>query len=430
MIFNRRDFIKGTAVLGTALLTKNAFSFTERFLTDHRFPVLQGATSFSKTQINILAAEDIVVSVPLGKVSLTVVEKPYSIWKAYRVVVENLSPDTRYDLQICSPDGVLLSTRYFSTLTPDKTKAKIALISCTRDTKAEFQAPMWQALVDSNPDLIFLLGDNVYVDDETTEIHDPLSEVRLWRRYVETRLTLDLFHMPELIPTLATWDDHDYGLNNAYGETPYRVASTHVFKTLFAQDAIMPEVTWGPGVAVSFSAYGQRFYLMDSRSFRTEPLVGKEHWGSAQDEWMLGSLSTSHQPGWILSGSQIFGGYREGWGFEKTHPELLKKILSRLSKIEAPVLFGSGDVHYSEIMKIESELLGYETFEITSSSMHSKASEPRDGNFRRLASTGEYNFVIAHVEVRDQSLIMDLHSHGRDNKQFFEVNNIRIGRSF
>lgn len=428
MYFNRRDFIKGSAVIGTTLLTKGSFAFSEKFLTDHRFPVLQGATSFTKTQINVMAAEDIVITVPGGKVSVTIVEKPYSIWKAYRVVVENLFPDSDYELQISSPEGIILSTRNFSTLTPGKRRAKVALVSCTRDTKAEFQSPMWQSLIQTKPDLMFLLGDNVYVDDETNDNHDPLSEERLWRRYVETRLTLDLFHMQNLIPTLATWDDHDYGLNNAYGETPYREASTYVFQTLFAQDALMPEVTWGPGVAVSFSAYGQRFYLMDSRSFRTEPLIGKNHWGTAQDEWMLGNLASAADPGWILSGSQIFGGYREGWGFEKTHPELLKKILKQISKIEAPVLFGSGDVHYSEVMKIESELLGYETIEITSSSMHSKASQPRVGNQRRVVSTGEYNFVLAEVDVVDKALNMNLRSYGSGTNQFFEVDHIRIGR--
>ncbi len=428
MRINRRDFFKGSAFLGTALLATRGFASSEITPAEYRFPVLQGATSFTKTQINVMAAEDIVITVPGGKVSVAIVEKKYSPWKAYRVLVEDLSPGTEYELTISDAEGKILSTRLFSTLTPGKTDAKIALVSCTRDKQFDHQAAMWKSLVDTQPDLLLLLGDNVYVDDEVSDVKAPVTEERIWRRYVETRLTLDLFHTPKLIPTLATWDDHDYGLNNTYGATAYREAATHVFKTLFAQDAVMPEVTWGPGISASFSAYGQRFYLMDNRSFRSHPYVGKDHWGKGQEEWMLRDLASSKKPGWILSGSQIFGGYRTGWAFEENHPRALKKILGRLSSIEAPVLFGSGDVHYSEIMKIESERLGYETIEITSSSMHSNAKEPRAGNKRRVASTGEFNFVIAQVNAGTDHIQMKLRSYGSGAKQFFEVDNVKIGR--
>jgi phosphodiesterase/alkaline phosphatase D-like protein len=297
-----------------------------------------------------------------------------------------------------------------------------------RDTRAEFQAPMWKALAETKPDLLFLLGDNVYVDDEANITNNGVIEERIWRRYVETRVTLDLYHLKTLIPSLAIWDDHDFGLNNSYGNTPWRGAATDVFRTLYAQDAIMPEVTWGPGIATAFTAYGQRFYLMDNRSFRGHPILGRDHWGGEQEEWLLSGLNTHAHAGWILSGSQIFGGYRSGWSYETQHPLSLKRMLNKIKNVKAPVLFGTGDVHYSEIMKVEKELLGYDTIEITSSSMHSNAKEPRKGNKRRIASIGEFNFVVTDVNVLPAGLELALRSHGSENKQFFEVDQIKITR--
>lgn len=414
---SRRDLFKGTALLGSSFFSaqsKGSF-FPSRM--EGRIPVLQGATSFTSTQINVMAAEDVVITVSGGETTVAKVEKTYSIWRAYRVSVTGLSPGKVYDLTISTPEGVVLDARKFSTLRPGTSKAKIALLSCMRDREVEAQGPMWKALSDTKPDLVFLLGDNVYVDDEIGIV----TEERIWRRYVETRVTLDFYHWKTLVPTLAIWDDHDFGFNNTYGNMYWRKYSSEIFRTLYAQDAVMPEVMWGPGIATAFSAYGQRFFLMDNRSFRDNPLTGDTHWGTSQENWLEKSLSAAKSAGWIMSGSQIFSGYRSGSGYETGHPKSLKKMLQRLSSVEAPVLFCSGDVHYSEIMHIEDEHLGYETTEITSSSMHSSAREPREGNKRRIASIGEFNFVIAHVDVVDKGLDLTLRSHGRDNKQFFEV---------
>lgn len=418
MSITRRDFFKGTALIGTSILLAGRSEAGDP--VEGRLPVLQGATSYTRTQINVMAPEDIVISISGGSTSVSKVEKNYSIWRAYRVAVENLEPGKEYDLTISTPEGVVLDTRKFSTLKPETSKVRVAMVSCMRDRQAEHQAPMWKALEDTKPDLIFLLGDNVYVDDETGFVGG-ITEERIWRRYVETRVTLDFYHWKTLVPALAVWDDHDFGLNNTYGGTPWREYSTQVFRTLYAQDAIMPEVMWGPGIATSYSAYGQRFYLMDNRSFREHPFIGKTHWGTSQEEWLLNGLGNAKSSGWIMNGSQIFSGYRTGWGYETGHPGSLKKMLKKLSAIEAPVLFCSGDVHYSEIMHVEDTYLGYETTEITSSSMHSNAKEPRKGNKRRIASTGEFNFVVADVDVADKGIDLTLRSHGRDGKQFFEV---------
>lgn len=428
MSITRRDFFKSSAFLGTAVLAGQCHAVDVEERREYRFPVLQGATSFTETQINVMAAEEIVVTIPRATVSVEKIVKDYSDWKAWKITAKNLLPGQDYELQISSPEGVLLDTRIFSTLKPELPEVRVALSSCMRDTKADFQAPMWKALADAQPDLLFLLGDNVYVDDTLNYEKIGPDEAKIWRRYVETRMTLDLYHLPRLIPTLATWDDHDFGLNNSYGNMPWKTPATTVFRALYAQDAVMPEVTWGPGIATSFSAYGQRFYLMDNRSFRDLRYLGYDHWGKGQENWLFDHLSLGKTPGWIFTGSQVFGGYRSGWSFEGTNARAFKNTMERLKNIEAPVLFGSGDVHYSEVMKIEDSFLGYSSLEITSSSMHSNAREPEKGNKRRIASVGEYNFVMAHVKVLPDALRMNLVSYGAGGKEYFGVQDQLLSR--
>ena len=86
--------------------------------------------------------------------------------------------------------------------------------------------------------------------------------------------------------------------------------------------------------------------------------------------------------------------YKEG--FEENAPVEFASLTSKLSASKAPVVFGSGDVHLGEIMQIPAARLGYETFELTSSCMHSYTSSTGWENPMRMpgAFTIEFNFMV------------------------------------
>lgn len=431
MIHTRREFLRNSAFIAMA---SGCFSSRAQGEELSRIPILQGATSYTSTQINALSTENItfkivVLSGSVGNESLRVekVQKTYSPWAAYRLFIENLHSENDYQLEVWNEKGNLIDLRSFRTLKPEISEARIALASCMRDNVAAHTS-MWSSLEASDPDLLFLLGDNVYVDDGPDGRGGPVTPEKIWRRYVETRCTLGLYKFPKLIPTLATWDDHDFGLNNTYGNRHWSEYSRDTFRTLYAQDSIMPEVTWGPGISTEFSAYGQRFFLMDDRSFREMRWIGYSHWGQAQETWLLTRMNLQFMPTWLFNGSQFFGGYRTGWSFEGNHPKAFKNILNRLKEVKSPVIFGSGDIHYSEVMKIENHSLGYETLEITSSSMHSNAKAPRRGNKRRLLSTGEFNFVIVDVQVLENGLEMQVRSIGEKSRELFNLDSFKVVR--
>ena len=68
-----------------------------------------------------------------------------------------------------------------------------------------------------------------------------------------------------------------------------------------------------------------------------------------------------------------------------------------LKDVSSPVAFGSGDVHFSEIMKVEKDLLGYKTYEFTSSPVHSYMFGDKANlwkNDRRIAGSAQHNYMI------------------------------------
>jgi hypothetical protein len=62
-------------------------------------------------------------------------------------------------------------------------------------------------------------------------------------------------------------------------------------------------------------------------------------------------------------GESFEGGFESEW----------ERFLPMLSEKETKVAFISGDIHATELMKIEKEILGYETFEFTASGMIRKS---------------------------------------------------------
>jgi hypothetical protein len=98
-----------------------------------------------------------------------------------------------------------------------------------------------------------------------------------------------------------------------------------------------------------------------------------------------------------LNGSVFFGAYGEFESFEGDYPTNFREFLSLIKTSGARVAFASGDVHYSEIMDIEPELLGYPTFELVSSSIHSltlPGHHERFKNPRRRDADSSHNFMI------------------------------------
>ena len=348
-------------------------------------PIVQGLTNAHATQLAVVAPADLSLKFKIedGK-KLRDIEpqtrtSPGSTVVVHQLVVEKLKLGKTYALIVSDESGKNLDRREFKTLDLSARPARVVSASCLYDYFLKESHALWASLLASKPELVLLIGDNVYAEVSDGRFPSPMPQEPLWIRYAETFLVLDFYKSKKLIPTVVTWDDHDYGMKDGDSSNPYKAEAKYVMESFFPQipSKTFPEFTAGPGVSHRFDAFGYRFLLLDNRSFRTSPKAPateeRTHFGKDQDQWIAKMVNESPNPVWLISGDQWFGAYHRFESYEGRHPESLKSFLKSIESSSAPVIFMSGDRHLSEVMKIESDLLGYETYEFTSSALHSRA---------------------------------------------------------
>ncbi len=355
-----------------------------------------------------------------------------------KVKVSGLTLGQKYFFRVF--DGkTKVDERIFSALDVHNAAPHFALLSCMADDYRfnEVIDPMWNRLQDANPDFLILNGDTVYVDSFEFVERNKATETDLWQRYVDTFRRIPLYHWPELVPVFATWDDHDFGTNDSDETFVSKDAALKLFHAIFGGSELPGVWVQGPnGVSSALHAFGQSFYFMDDRTFRqpnknqtTQEPFG--HWGQGQHEWLLGQLTTQAMPAWVINGNQCFDGkdlsYKEC--FEGNHPKEFVNFIEQLKQVPVPVVFGTGDVHISEIMRIPKERIGYETYELTSSSMHSYAGEGWDNPMRLPdAFTPEFNFMMIRSQNVNSALQIDVQCLGLEDHPYFEKS-LQVQRS-
>ncbi len=397
-----------------ALEISNSKEFAPGYLS-----ILQGPTSDDTALFNILAPR-------LKKYTYEIYDsagtkltpekydsvKGPGFYNVDKIKITGLRLQEQYRLRVMD-NKTQVDERLFRTLDIHKAVPNFALISCMADDYRfnEVIEPMWDRLKNEKPDFLILNGDTVYVDSFEFVERLKATEADLWQRYVDTLKRLPLYHWRELVPVFSTWDDHDFGTNDSDREFVSKEAALKLFHAVFGGTDIPGVWEQGPGgVSSALHAFGQSFYFMDDRTFRqpnknqtTQEEYG--HWGQGQHTWLLNSLTSKARPAWVVNGNQCFNGkdlsYKET--FEGNHPKEFVNFINQLKNIPSPVVFASGDVHLSEIMRIPRERIGYETYEVTSSSMHSYTGEGWENPMRLDGTLSiEFNFLM----IRSQASTM------------------------
>lgn len=431
----RRDFLK----LG--LFQAIAFGLTQKNYANPR-PVqrregpsiLQGATDDTKTQFNILYDNielEIFVTNSNGQKWLPDEARSTSFPNHPKMITQvffsKLVPNETYLLNLFDiKKQQVLDVREFQTLDLSKPSLRFAICSCMKDT--EHNPDIWINMIQNKPDILFFVGDSVYADHQAPK--SGVNPTHMWKRFCEARTTLEVYYSKKLVPILATWDDHDFGANDANSRNfPYVKESQANFLSFFAQEQSHCDIlTKGPGVSSALNFRNHLFVLLDDRSYRDTR--GSQdryaHWGQEQETWMLNLLRQN--PGrasWLMNGSQFFPAVPWKESVSGDHPVQFSGLLQELKTIPSKVVFVSGDVHYSEISRIEPESLGYETFELTSSSIHSKnipGTPDIVPNSRRVIGTGKRNYILVDAETSGGEIIFQATCHGANNEVKFQMN--------
>jgi alkaline phosphatase D len=275
--------------------------------------------------------------------------------------------------------------------------SRIAFGSCAKQDRPQ---PIWDAVVETKPQAFLFLGDNIYADTEDMDVmrakYRLLGEQPGYQRLLET------------CEVLATWDDHDYGVNDGGAEYPKKRESQQVFLDFFNAPRDDPRRTReGVYSARVFGPPGKRVQviLLDGRYFRSplkvgfqpgEPgdgyrgkyapntdrdatLLGKDQW-----IWLEQQLRMPAEVRLIGSGIQVIADEHgsEAWG---NFPHERARLFQLLRKTEAHgVVLLSGDRHLAEIARLGPEEplgIGYPLYDITSSSLNTPS-----GNFTKAGT--------------------------------------------
>jgi phosphodiesterase/alkaline phosphatase D-like protein len=372
--------------------------------------ILQGATDETKTQFSVVYDSNVNLGfyaetssgnriLPDQTEILTMPPNNRNVTKTY---FSGLSADEVYQLKVTnSANQKTIDSREFQTLRLDPDNVRFAICSCMDDKN--HKPEIWQNLMNRQPQIIFFIGDSTYCDNGISGNPKPHQ---LWQRFCEARQTLEIYYSPRLAPIIATWDDHDFGKNDTNSESyPYVKESQKNFLSFFAQnEEYCDYLTRGPGVSSAFQANSHLFILMDDRSYRKNKGSKDRyaHWGEEQEKWMFNKVSSQRGPTWFFTGSQVFPQMVFKESVSGDHPVQFQGLLDGLKTVSSRVIFGSGDVHFSEISQIEAEALGYQTYELTSSSIHSTNIPGTPGiinNPRRIASTGSRNYIFVEASA-------------------------------
>lgn len=413
--------IYGCSNLNPMKMNQNAegFNWDDNFIS-----IMQGPATQTSTIINFIVPKnlkyEVMVFEKIGKKVLEnavksekISTRSYSPWKVVEVEISNLQINTNYlfVVNLFSGKNSISEVREFSTLDTKSSDLKFLVASCMSDAYSYIGNVAWPSILKNDPQFYLLIGDQVYVDIYAMRyLNIPADERQIWQRYISARNSLALYRQQKLKPVYAIWDDHDYGQNNGDKNYQFKTEAKKIMRTFFPL-ANYENIKTGPGVSFNLTLGKQNFYFLDNRTFRdTNEIKEGEHFGQEQTQWFFSELKKSNQQNghWIITGDQFFGGYHQFESFEGNHPEKFNQFLEKIKSSDKKVIFVSGDRHLAELMKIESDVLGHQTYEITSSGLHAHifpGSLTKALNKRRIDGVdNRYNFAIIESKNEDNHL--------------------------
>lgn len=249
--------------------------------------------------------------------------------------------------------------------------------SCARQERPQ---PIWDAIYAARCDAFVLLGDNIYADTADPAVfREKYALLAAMPGFAKLRQTTPLF---------ATWDDHDYGLNDGGAGFSGAAVAQKEFCDFFQVPATSPLRTT-PGVydCVTLGPDGKRvqIILLDTRRFRsplkkdpanpkvnlpnTDPdttVLGEEQWA-----WLERRLRDSAEIRVVISSIQLIANEH---GSEKwdNFPKERARFLELLGRTQAKgVVVISGDRHLAELSLLKpADGAPYPLYDLTTSGLN------------------------------------------------------------
>lgn len=247
---------------------------------------------------------------------------------------------------------------------------RIAFGSCLKQNRDQ---PVWDTIRATQPELFLFMGDNVYVDTTDPE--------KMQAKYTQLGEREQYQRAKQQFPMLATWDDHDYGKNDAGREFAAKQQAKDAFLDFFEiakDDPRRQREGIYHSQIIEQDGRTVQIILLDTRWFRDFPpaksgkqsatILGKTQW-----QWLEEELKQPADLRLLISSIQVIP-EEHRWEKWANFPAERDKLLRLLKDTRANnVVLLSGDRHLAEIsvLKPQDSGLSYPLYEITASGMNS-----------------------------------------------------------
>ncbi len=339
-----------------------------------------------------------------------------------------------------APDGVIRAVPMPSgQLDTSKTLSRIIFASCAQQNEDQ---SIWDVIAAENAELTLYFGDNVYGDVRS---NDP-SLPELKAAYMRLAQSEPFSRVRAAAPMLTTWDDHDYGMNDAGGEYQYKENSEALYEYVWD---VKDERATRPGVYGSWivgAEEGRRvqIIMLDTRFFRS-PLMptdeygakGKERYlpdpdptktmlGEAQWAWLAAELTKPADLRLLVSSVQVISD-GHGWEAWKMLPAERERLYDTIDASGAEgVIVLSGDRHSAALYQRD-DVANYPIFEATSSSLNlplrgflpeGQPFEQEPGPHRLTDMIIDANYGL--LEIDWEAGVVDVSIRGADGAEILE----------
>jgi alkaline phosphatase D len=338
---------------------------------------------------------------------------------------------------------VAMADRHF-----DETLTRIAFGSCAKQDKEQ---PIWAAIEATNPDLFIFLGDNIYGDSRDMGVfaakYRMLGEKPGFQR-IRSRLR-----------TIATWDDHDFGEDDAGGDYPMKVETRRLFCDFWGEAAdsvrrsrdgiyvsylfgkaprrvqvILPDLRYNR-TPIRKLDLGGRDYMTRAREWHEEnqkrgsgfvpgpyernPDLKATMLGENQWRWLETQLQVPAEVRILASSLQVvadFAGW-EGWiNYAQDHQRLMSLV--RKHRVNGLVAI-SGDTHYAEVSRLDTNV-AYPLWDITSSGLTETWPVTPPNALRLGEILAEPNFGMLEIDWSGRHPLVVARIHDIAGKRFVE----------
>ncbi len=291
----------------------------------------------------------------------------------YTVVIRlhDLLPNTKYYYSIQVNDQVVhsgLSQSFMTRSSPrNPTQFSVAF-----GGGAGYTPPferMWDTIRTHDPSALLLLGDNVYID--IPEMPGPFHDYTYYRRQSQP----DFRRLVSEVPVYTIWDDHDAATDDVwlgpYVKKPiWKMPLLSVFKNNWNNPGYGSS-KW-PGCWYKFSIGQVDFFMLDGRTYRTNPFKeDKTMLGPEQKTWLLNALGNSIGTFKVIVSPVPWTdgakpGSHDTWsGFPKEREEIFTFLAQ--NGIDGTILM-SADRHRTDYWKVD-RAGDYPLYEFTSSKL-------------------------------------------------------------